>query len=102
MARHAAGADRRRDDDFATFRAFNRSLVWSCASAAPAELVVAPNSTWPDVVYYQSFSHAGMGGRIFVVDKHRRNIARTASRGQRAAPASRPLAVLLALAVLLH
>ncbi|XP_047035806.1 protein Skeletor, isoforms B/C [Helicoverpa zea] len=78
-ARPAPGADTRRDADYATFRAYNRSLVWDCPAAPPAELLVAPNSTWPDRVYYHSFSHAGMGGRIYVVDKHRRNIGRTSA-----------------------
>lgn len=86
MARHKAGADRRRDDDYATFRSYNRSLEWRCPPAAPAELLVAPNSSWPDRVYYHSFSHAGMGGRIYVVDKHRRNIGRTTSPAARPAP----------------
>lgn len=97
VARHAAGADRRRDDDFATFRAFNRSLQWRCAAAPPAELLVAPNSSWPDRVYYNSFAHAGMGGRVFVVDKHRRNIGRSAAPRR---PPARPalLAALLLLA----
>lgn len=99
VARHAAGADRRRDDDYATFRAFNRSLTWQCAAEAPAELLVAPNSTWPDRVYYQSFTHAGMGGRIYVVDKHRRNIGRTGA-ATAAAPAAGLLALLALLALL--
>lgn len=59
MARHAAGADRRRDDAFASFRAFNRSLRWDCAAAPPVDLPVAPNASWPDLVYYNSFTHDG-------------------------------------------
>lgn len=59
VARHRAGADRRRDSAFASFRAFNRSLQWECAAAPPAELAVAPNASWPDVVYYNSFTHDG-------------------------------------------
>lgn len=59
VALHAAGADRRRDDAFATFRAFNRSLQWDCPAARPVDLPVAPNSSWPDVVYYNSFTHDG-------------------------------------------
>ncbi|XP_075986896.1 cytochrome and DOMON domain-containing protein knickkopf [Anticarsia gemmatalis] len=99
QARHAAGADRRRDDDYATFRAYNRSLSWSCAAGPPADLVVAPNTTWPDIVYYHSFTHSGMGGRIFVVDRHKRNIARTraASSSPRAPRLPAALAVALAL-----
>ncbi|XP_048001504.1 protein Skeletor, isoforms B/C [Leguminivora glycinivorella] len=59
LASHAAGADPRRAADFATFRAYNRSLQWTCSPGAPAELPVAPNDTWPDLVYYNSFTHAG-------------------------------------------
>ncbi|KAG7297570.1 hypothetical protein JYU34_019613 [Plutella xylostella] len=59
LATHAASADRRRDDDYASFRAFNRTLSWSCREGAPAVMEVAPNTTWPDVVYYHSFTHAG-------------------------------------------
>ncbi|CAH0401754.1 unnamed protein product [Chilo suppressalis] len=71
IGRHASTADRRRDDDYLTFRAFNRSLRWEC-SGEPALLNIAPNSSWPDLLYYNSFTHSGMGGRIYVVDKHRR------------------------------
>ncbi|CAB3258621.1 unnamed protein product [Arctia plantaginis] len=105
VARHAAGADRRRDADYATFRAFNRSLDWRCAAEPPADLRVAPNTTWPDIVYYHSFTHAGMGGRIYVVDRHKRNIGRTrpsaAPPSPRAAAPLAPLAALLALFVYL-
>ncbi|XP_023944110.2 protein Skeletor, isoforms B/C [Bicyclus anynana] len=88
----APGHDPRRDS-FDTFRAFNRSLVWRCAGA-PATLTVTPNSSWPDRVYYHSFTHADMGGRIFVVDRHRRNVARSAA----PPPAAVSLAPLLLLA----
>ncbi|XP_072933137.1 protein Skeletor, isoforms B/C isoform X2 [Epargyreus clarus] len=90
-----AGADRRRDT-FDTFRAFNRSLRWSCR-ARPADLDLTPNSTWPDLVYYHSFTHPDMGGRIFVVDRH----SRTAARGPVAlAPPARPAPALAHLAAL--
>ena len=29
---------------------------------------MTPNSSWPDVVYYQSYTHPYMGWRINVVD----------------------------------
>ncbi|XP_045780249.1 protein Skeletor, isoforms B/C [Maniola jurtina] len=90
VGERAAGRDARRDVAYDTFRAFNRTLTWRC-SGAPAVLTVAPNSTWPDRVYYHSFMHADMGGRIFVVDRHRRNIAR----GAAARPAPLSLALLL-------
>ncbi|XP_041985396.1 protein Skeletor, isoforms B/C [Aricia agestis] len=81
-----------------TFRAYNRTLAWSCAATA-ADLVVAPNSSWPDVVYYNSFTHADMGGRIFVVDKPRRG-ARSAASAP--APALAPPALLLLALLLSH
>ncbi|XP_063541866.1 protein Skeletor, isoforms B/C [Cydia strobilella] len=92
LASHAAGADPRRASDFATFRAFNRTLQWSCAAGPAAELQVAPNDTWPDLVYYNSFTHAGMGGRIFVVDRPKRNLNK---KGNGAALAGASLAPLL-------
>ncbi|CAK1594786.1 unnamed protein product [Parnassius mnemosyne] len=99
LATRPPGADPRLDVTFTTFRAFNRSLRWSCAPGAPADLRLAPDSSWPDRVYYHSFTHADMGGRIFVVDKHRRNIARSAAR--RASPLAAALAPALALALAL-
>lgn len=57
LGRRAPGADARRDA-FDSFRAFNRSLQWACAGR-PATLTVTPNSSWPDRVYYHSFTHAG-------------------------------------------
>ncbi|CAH0721351.1 unnamed protein product, partial [Brenthis ino] len=79
-----------------SFRAYNRSLAWRCEPGAPARLTVTPNSSWPDRVYYNSFTHADMGGRIFVVDRHRRNIARAAAaRPPAPASAAAALAALL-------
>lgn len=53
------GADPRLDEEFATFRAFNRTLQWSCEPGQPAELKLTPDTSWPDIVYYHSFTHAG-------------------------------------------
>ncbi|KAL4707661.1 hypothetical protein ACJJTC_014700 [Scirpophaga incertulas] len=112
-ADRARDADPRRDAAFQTFRAFNRSLLWRCGPGlVAATLVVAPNTSWPDLVYYNSFTHAGtaphrtarpaalcwlatsMGGRIFVVDRHRRSARReTGAAGATGPP--RPLALLL-------
>jgi len=33
-----------------------------------ASLEVTPNSSWPDVVYYNSFTHPNMGWRIHIID----------------------------------
>lgn len=67
--------DRRLDDDFPTFKQFNRTLVSSCEPGEGGVLEVTPNSTWPDIVYYNSFTHANMGWKIHVVDAYLRNVA---------------------------
>ncbi|XP_054258338.1 protein Skeletor, isoforms B/C [Macrosteles quadrilineatus] len=67
LARHK-GVDRRLDDDFPTFRKFNRSLSFTCEEGDPAILEVTPNSSWPDVVYYNSYTHHNMGWKLHVVD----------------------------------
>jgi hypothetical protein len=40
------------------------------AAGEPAILEVTPNTTWPDVVYYNSFTHADMGWKIHIVDSY--------------------------------
>lgn len=70
LGRHPDTADRRLDDRFQTFKKFNRSLVWTCEQGDPAILEVTPNSSWPDVVYYNSFTHANMGWKIHIVDTY--------------------------------
>uniref|UniRef100_A0A1B6DSH2 DOMON domain-containing protein n=3 Tax=Clastoptera arizonana TaxID=38151 RepID=A0A1B6DSH2_9HEMI len=67
LARHK-GVDRRLDDDFPTFRKFNQSLSFSCEEGEPAILEVSPNSSWPDTVYYNSYTHSNMGWKIHIVD----------------------------------
>lgn len=67
-----SGRDRRLDDDFPTFRKFNRSLTYTCEEGEPAILEVTPNTTWPDVVYYNSFTHNNMGWKIHIVDSYTR------------------------------
>ncbi|XP_017889760.1 protein Skeletor, isoforms B/C isoform X1 [Ceratina calcarata] len=62
--------DRRLDDDFTTFKHFNRTLVSTCEPGDGGVLEVTPNSTWPDIVYYNSFTHADMGWKIHVVDSY--------------------------------
>uniref|UniRef100_A0A4Y0BHE4 DOMON domain-containing protein n=1 Tax=Anopheles funestus TaxID=62324 RepID=A0A4Y0BHE4_ANOFN len=70
LARHPEGQDRRLDDNFATFKKFNRTLKWNCDSGEPAVLEITPNTSWPDVVYYNSFTHANMGWKIHIVDSY--------------------------------
>lgn len=70
LAKHPDNADRRLDDNFATFKKFNRTLKWTCESGEPAVLEITPNTSWPDVVYYNSFTHANMGWKIHIVDSY--------------------------------
>ncbi|XP_022900709.1 protein Skeletor, isoforms B/C [Onthophagus taurus] len=72
LAKHRDNQDRRLDDDFATFKKFNRSLTYSCEDGDAAILEITPNTTWPDVVYYNSFTQANMGWKIHVVDSFNR------------------------------
>ncbi|XP_044727087.1 protein Skeletor, isoforms B/C, partial [Chrysoperla carnea] len=75
LAKHRESKDRRLDDDFPTFQKYNRTLVWTCESGSPAMLEVTPNTSWPDVVYYNSFTHSNMGWKIHIVDSYTRSIA---------------------------
>ncbi|CAG9821964.1 unnamed protein product [Phaedon cochleariae] len=68
LAKHKEGLDRRLDDDFDSFKKFNRSLTYHCESGDPGVLEFTPNSSWPDIIYYSSFTQANMGWRIRVVD----------------------------------
>ncbi|XP_066138270.1 protein Skeletor, isoforms B/C [Euwallacea fornicatus] len=65
---HKPDQDRRLDDDFESFKKFNRSLTWSCEPGDPGTLEFTPNTSWPDTVYYNSFTQANMGWKIHVID----------------------------------
>ena len=66
---HTQNADRRLDYTFETFERFRNSLRLECAEDGNAAvLTVTPNDTWPDVVYYNSYTHPYMGWRINIVD----------------------------------
>jgi len=91
---HRREADRRRDDEFNSFESFRNSLqppARDCAGGNVALLEVTPNVTWPDVVYYHSYTTPYMGWKIHVVD----NFRRRPSFGS--APAPAPLLLLLSL-----
>lgn len=75
LAKHRKNRDRRLDDDFVTFKKFNRSLEYNCEAGAPAILEVTPNTSWPDIVYYNSFMHSNMGWKIHIVDSYNRSSA---------------------------
>lgn len=70
LGKHPNVLDRRLDDRFPTFKKYNRSLHWSCETGDPAILEITPNSSWPDIVYYNSFTHANMGWKIHIVDSY--------------------------------
>ncbi|XP_060650374.1 protein Skeletor, isoforms B/C [Drosophila nasuta] len=70
LSRYPENYDRRLDDNFATFKKFNRSLLNTCSSEPPALLEITPNITWPDTVYYNSFTHSNMGWKIHIVDSY--------------------------------
>lgn len=73
LGKHIETRDRRLDDIFPTFKKFNRTLRWHCDSGDPAILEITPNSSWPDTVYYNSFTHANMGWKIHIVDSYSKN-----------------------------
>ncbi|XP_030768405.1 protein Skeletor, isoforms B/C [Sitophilus oryzae] len=68
LSKHRDDHDRRLDDDFESFKKFNRSLIWTCESGEPGILEFTPNNTWPDIVYYNSFTQANMGWKIHIID----------------------------------
>lgn len=70
IAKYAPGQDRRLDDNFATFRKFNRSLISECDGVDGTLLEITPNSSWPDTVYYNSFTQRNMGWKIHIVDSY--------------------------------
>lgn len=70
LSRYPPGHDRRLDDNFPTFRKFNRSLISDCDGTGFATLEITPNSSWPDIVYYNSFTQRNMGWRIHIVDSY--------------------------------
>jgi hypothetical protein len=68
LLKYSPDYDRRLDDNFMTFRKFHLSLKSDCDNAEPATLEVTPNSSWPDVVYYNSFTQRNMGWKIHILD----------------------------------
>ncbi|KAH8276860.1 hypothetical protein KR026_001943, partial [Drosophila bipectinata] len=81
LSRYPPRYDRRLDDNFATFKKFNRSLITECVDEPPALLEITPNITWPDTVYYNSFTHGNMGWKIHIVDSYNnlRSVASSAT-----------------------
>ncbi len=62
-------SDRRLDESYPTFEKFRNSLKLRCENGSEPSIVeMTPNSSWPDVVYYHSYTQPGMGWRIHVLD----------------------------------
>ncbi|XP_026827952.1 uncharacterized protein LOC105278994 isoform X2 [Ooceraea biroi] len=76
LSKHS-GRDRRLDDNFPSFRKFNRTLAQVCEPGEGGSLVISPNSSWPDLVYYHSFTRANMGWKIHIIDSYTRSDAIT-------------------------
>lgn len=70
ISKYPEGYDRRLDDTWMSFKKWNRTLVSECDAGDPAYLEITPNSSWPDTVYYNSFTHANMGWKIHIVDSY--------------------------------
>jgi len=84
---HGLYGDRRRDDEFKTFSEFRNSLGLTCDEGEPALLQVTPNVTWPNVVYYNSYTTPYMGWKIHIVDNFRQR-PRSGSASERRRPAA--------------
>ncbi|ODM96270.1 Protein Skeletor, isoforms B/C, partial [Orchesella cincta] len=64
--------DRRTDEKYTTFEKFRNTLKLRCEQGSQAaNLDVTPNSSWPDVVYYHSYTQSNMGWKIHIVDSFR-------------------------------
>jgi len=66
--KHKEEADRRQDDELNSFERFRNSLDLKCDEGEAAILELTPNVTWPDVVYYHSYTTPHMGWKIHIVD----------------------------------
>lgn len=66
---HTSDGDRRKDIEFQTFERFRNSLMLNCGEGDPAVLEFTPNKSWPDVVYYNSWTGPNMGWRLHILDE---------------------------------
>jgi len=69
MWSHRPTYDRRLDVSYSTFEKFRNTLKLKCDNSSDYSILeVTPNSSWPDTVYYNSFTQPDMGGLIRIVD----------------------------------
>ncbi|XP_003739573.1 protein Skeletor, isoforms B/C [Galendromus occidentalis] len=59
----------RQADGFPTFPKYRNQLRLDCDDRATATLQWTPNTSTPDVVYYQSYTTSNMGGKIYLLDE---------------------------------
>ncbi len=60
--------DKRKADNYHSFIQYRSALNYSCEDGNAAILQWTPNSSTPDLVYYQSYTHRNMGFKIIVLD----------------------------------
>ncbi|XP_050707781.1 protein Skeletor, isoforms B/C-like [Eriocheir sinensis] len=66
---HPPDLDRRKDVEFTTFEHFRNLLHHECGEGKPAVLEFTPNKSWPDIVYYNSWTAPNMGWRMHILDE---------------------------------
>jgi len=93
---HDEYGDRRRDDEFNSFASYRNNLHMTCEEGDAALLQVTPNVTWPDIVYYHSYTTPYMGWKIHVVDNFRRRPSFAAATSPRSSCIIAGLVILLA------
>ncbi|KAK7024411.1 hypothetical protein SK128_026890 [Halocaridina rubra] len=67
--KHTPEGDRRKDVEFMTFERYRNSLALDCEEGKPAVLEFTPNKSWPDVAFYNSWTGANMGWRLYILDE---------------------------------
>ncbi|XP_045116491.1 protein Skeletor, isoforms B/C-like isoform X1 [Portunus trituberculatus] len=66
---HPKELDRRKDVEFRTYEHFRNALHHECGEGKAAVLEFKPNKSWPDTVYYNSWTGPNMGWRIHILDE---------------------------------
>ncbi|KAB7502787.1 Protein Skeletor [Armadillidium nasatum] len=69
--KHPENVDRRRDADYKTFVDFRNSLTLACGGDGdpkPGILELTPNRSWPDLLYYNSWTGENMGWKLHILD----------------------------------
>ncbi|XP_069188345.1 protein Skeletor, isoforms B/C isoform X2 [Procambarus clarkii] len=80
--KHTDDGDRRKDVEFSTFERFRNSLMLQCGDGEAAVLEFTPNKSWPDVVYYNSWTAPNMGWRLHILEEiHTEDILAAAASG---------------------